>query len=130
VVAIDAKLVDGTWMVCTHGGKRTTGLPALLWAEEAERLGAGEILLTSVNRDGTGDGFSIDITAAVSKCVNIPVIASGGAGSMEHFREVFEETGCTAALAASLFHYGIIPVPELKKYLLAKNIPVRNPDRN
>lgn len=125
VVAIDAKLVDGTWVVCTHGGKRVTTLPAITWARESERLGAGEILLTSVNRDGSGEGFSLDITSAVCNCVNIPVIASGGAGSPEHFREVFAETGCTAALAATLFHYGIIKIPELKKYLLHNNIDIR-----
>lgn len=126
VVAIDAKLVDGTWVVCTHGGKRVTTLPALTWAREAERLGAGEILLTSVDRDGTGKGFSIDITSAVCNSVNVPVIASGGAGSPEHFREVISETGCTAALAATLFHYGIIKIPELKDFLLHNNIEVRS----
>ncbi|MRR22132.1 imidazole glycerol phosphate synthase subunit HisF, partial [bacterium] len=126
VVAIDAKLVGGTWVVCTHGGKRVTTMPALTWAREAERLGAGEILLTSVNRDGTGEGFSLDITSAVCESVNIPVIASGGAGSPEHFREVFAATGCTAALAATLFHYGIIRIPELKDFLLRNNIDVRN----
>ena len=125
VVAIDAKFVDGIWVVCTHGGKRVTPLPALVWAREAERLGAGEILLTSVNRDGTAEGYSIDITAEVCRSVNIPVIASGGAGSQEHFREVFTETGCTAALAATLFHYGKIRIPELKDYLLQNRIEVR-----
>jgi cyclase len=125
VVAIDARLIDGTWFVCTHGGKRVTTLPALTWAREAERLGAGEILLTSVNRDGTGEGFSIDITSEVCSSLNIPVIASGGAGSPEHFREVFTETGCTAALAATLFHYGMIRIPGLKKYLSQFNIDTR-----
>lgn len=125
VVAIDARLVDGRWVVCTHGGKRITTLSAVTWAHEAKRLGAGEILLTSVNRDGTGEGFSLDITSAVCNSVNIPVIASGGAGSPEHFREVFAETGCTAALAATLFHYGIIRIPDLKKYLSENNIETR-----
>jgi len=130
VVAIDVRLVDGTWVVCTHGGKRVTTIPAVRWAREAERLGAGEIMLTSVDRDGTGEGFSLDITSEVCDMVNIPVIASGGAGSPEHFRQVFAETGCTAALAATLFHYGIIKIPELKEYLIRNNIGVRSRSPN
>ncbi len=98
---------------------------ALQWAEEVEQRGAGEILLTSVNSDGTKEGFSTDITSAVSDRVNIPVIASGGAGSMEHFKRVFEETSCSAALAASVFHFGEILIPDLKRFLQRNNINVR-----
>jgi cyclase len=112
-------------MVCINGGRKVTGLRALDWAGEAERLGAGEILLTSFNRDGTKEGFSIEITSAISERVNIPVIASGGAGTMEHFRQVFEETSCSAALAASVFHFGEILIPDLKRYLQKNNINVR-----
>jgi cyclase len=125
VVAIDAQFTDGEWMVCINGGRKVTSLRALQWAEEAERLGAGEILLTSFNRDGTKEGFSIDITSAISDRVNIPVIASGGAGTPEHFRQVFEETSCSAALAASVFHFGEILIPDLKRYLQKNNINVR-----
>jgi cyclase len=125
VVAIDAQMINGDWMVCINGGRKVTGLRALDWAVEAERLGAGEILLTSFNRDGTKEGFSTDITSAISDMVNIPVIASGGAGTMEHFRRVFEETSCSAALAASVFHFGEILIPDLKRYLQKNNINVR-----
>ena len=125
VVAIDARMIDGEWLVCVNGGRKVTELRALDWAGEAERLGAGEILLTSFNRDGTKEGFSIDITSAISDRVNIPVIASGGAGTMEHFRQVFEETSCSAALAASVFHFGEIMIPDLKRYLQNNNINVR-----
>ncbi len=95
------------------------------WAKKAEEFGAGEILLTSMNNDGTKAGFSIDITAQVSAAVNIPVIASGGAGSKEHFKTVFEKTAATGGLAASIFHYSEIPIPELKTYLKAQKIAVR-----
>ena len=125
VAAIDAQLIDGEWLVCINGGRTVTTVRALQWAEEVELRGAGEILLTSVNSDGTKEGFSIDITSAISDRVNIPVIASGGAGTMEHFRRVFEETSCTAALAASVFHFGEILIPDLKNYLIKNNIDVR-----
>ena len=125
VAAIDAQLIDGEWLVCINGGRTVTPVRALEWAEEVEQRGAGEILLTSVNSDGTKEGFSIDITSAISDRVNIPVIASGGAGTMEHFRRVFEETSCTAALAASVFHFGEILIPDLKNYLIKNNIDVR-----
>lgn len=125
VAAVDAKLIDSEWMVCINGGRTVTRVRALQWAEEAEKRGAGEILLTSVNSDGTKEGFSLDITSAVSDRVNIPVIASGGAGKMEHFKKVFEETSCSAALAASVFHFGEILIPDLKKYLFLNNIYVR-----
>lgn len=125
VVAIDAQLIEGEWWVCINGGRTVTTVRALQWAEEVEQRGAGEILLTSVNSDGTKEGFSTDITAAISDRVNIPVIASGGAGTMEHFRQVFEETSCSAALAASVFHFGEILIPDLKRFLLKNNIYVR-----
>ncbi len=125
VVAIDTKYVDGEWIVFVNGGRTPVPLKTVSWARQAAELGAGEILLTSMNNDGTKSGFSIDITAEVSKSVNIPVIASGGAGTMEHFRDVFRNTGCSAALAASIFHYGEIDIRDLKKYLLNENIGVR-----
>lgn len=125
VVAIDTKLVGNEWMVYTDAGKNPSGMKTLEWAAKVESMGAGEILLTSMNTDGTKSGFSLDITREVTAHVNIPVIASGGAGTMDHFREVFMETGCSAALAASIFHYGEVSIPELKKYLSERNISVR-----
>jgi len=125
VLAIDTKFVDDEWIVFINGGRTPTPLRTVSWAQKAEELGAGEILLTSMNNDGTKSGFSIDITNEVSLHVNIPVIASGGAGSMEHFREVFNNTGCSAALAASIFHFGEIDIRDLKKYLMNENIFVR-----
>ena len=125
VLAIDTKLVDGEWMVYVHGGRTPTPLRTLDWAREGEKRGAGEILLTSMNNDGTRDGFAIDITRSVSDTVNIPVIASGGAGTMTHFAEVFRQTRASAALAASIFHFGEIPIPTLKQYLKEQNIPIR-----
>ncbi|HPT21961.1 MAG TPA: imidazole glycerol phosphate synthase subunit HisF [Bacteroidales bacterium] len=125
VVAIDTNFVDDEWIVFVNGGRTSTGLRTLDWACRVEELGAGEILLTSMNNDGTKSGFSIDITADVSRIVNIPVIASGGAGTMEHFREVFFSTGCSAALAASIFHFGEIDIRDLKQYLKKENIAVR-----
>jgi cyclase len=125
VVAIDTKLIDDEWIVVVNGGRIPTDLHTVDWARKVVELGAGEILLTSMNNDGTRSGFSIDITAEVSRNVNIPVIASGGAGSVEHFREVFLKTGCSAALAASIFHFGDITIPDLKKYLISENINIR-----
>jgi len=125
VLAIDTKLVDGEWMVYVHGGRTPTLLRTLDWAREGEKRGAGEILLTSMNNDGTRDGFAIDITRSVSDTVNIPVIASGGAGTMAHFAEVFMQTRASAALAASIFHFGEIPIPTLKQYLKEQNIQIR-----
>lgn len=125
VVAIDTKLVNGQWMVFRSGGKILTNLTALEWAKTAVTFGAGEILLTSMNNDGTKSGFSCDITKLVASEVSVPVIASGGAGTREHFAEVFEQTTATAALAASVFHYRQIPIPELKAFLKTRNIPVR-----
>ncbi|WP_026977532.1 imidazole glycerol phosphate synthase subunit HisF [Flavobacterium tegetincola] len=125
VVAIDTKFVNGEWMVFRSGGKISTGLKAVDWAKKAADLGAGEILLTSMNNDGTRAGFACEITKQISEAVSIPVIASGGAGTREHFAEVFQETNATGALAASVFHFGQIPIPELKNYLKTQNIPIR-----
>jgi cyclase len=125
VVAIDTKFIDNEWIVVVNGGRIPTELRCISWAQRAEELGAGEILLTSMNNDGTKEGFSIDITREVSRLVNIPVIASGGAGVMEHFSEVFFKTCCSAALAASIFHFGEIDIRDLKKYLKNEKISVR-----
>ena len=107
------------------GGRTPTGLDAVEWAREGQRRGAGEILLTSMDADGTKAGFDLEMTRAVTRAVSIPVIASGGCGSLEHFAQVFEQTGCDAALAASLFHFGELTVPQVKEYLASRNIPVR-----
>ncbi len=125
VVAIDTKFENGEWKVFVNGGRIATPLKTVEWAKQTERLGAGEILLTSMNNDGLKNGFALDITNQVAKSVNIPVIASGGAGSKQHFHEVFEQTGATGGLAATVFHYGEIPIPELKAYLKTKQIPIR-----
>lgn len=125
VVAIDTKYVDNQWIVFINGGRTQTKLRTIDWAGRIEELGAGEILLTSMNTDGTKSGFSIEITGEVSRSINIPVIASGGAGTMEHFRDVFFNTGCSAALAASIFHFGEIDIRDLKRYLKNENIAVR-----
>ena len=125
VVAIDTKFVDGEWFVFVHGGRTATPLKTLDWVKQVEALGAGEILLTSMNNDGTKAGFALDITEEVSKSVNIPVIASGGAGTKKHFKTLFETTQASAGLAASIFHYGEIPIPELKQYLINENIAIR-----
>jgi cyclase len=125
VVAIDTSFIDNEWKVVIDGGRTPTELTTVSWAKKVEELGAGEILLTSMNNDGTKSGFSLDITNEVSIHVNIPVIASGGAGKMEHFRDVFFNTGCSAALAASIFHFGEISIPDLKRYLMNENIQVR-----
>lgn len=125
VVAIDTKFSNGEWIVVTHGGRNETNLKAVDWALQAAALGAGEILLTSMNNDGTKSGFAIDITQRVSKAVNIPVIASGGAGEMLHFKTLFEKTNAAAALAASIFHFNVVPIPKLKHYLKENNIPIR-----
>ncbi len=125
VVAIDTCFIDNDWIVYIDAGRTATYLKTIDWAQRAEKYGAGEILLTSMNADGTKSGFSIDITREVSKNLNIPVIASGGAGSMEHFWEVFAKTTCSAALAAGVFHYGEISIPELKEYLSLRGINVR-----
>lgn len=125
VVAIDTRLDGNDWLVVIDGGRTKTELRTVSWAQRVEELGAGEILLTSMNNDGTKMGFSTDITGQVSSSVNIPVIASGGAGTMDHFRDVFFNTSCSAALAASIFHFGEIRIPDLKNYLRKENIEVR-----
>ncbi|MDP4239797.1 MAG: imidazole glycerol phosphate synthase subunit HisF [Bacteroidota bacterium] len=125
VLAIDTKFIDGEWFVFLNGGRIPTEIKTVEWAKRAVALGAGEILLTSMNNDGTKDGFALDITRAVSEAVNVPVIASGGAGTMDHFVDVFEEGKADAALAASIFHYKEIGIPELKAYLRDKGVEVR-----
>jgi len=126
VVAIDTDYIDNEWTVFVDGGRSPVALNTVEWAVRAAELGAGEILLTSMMNDGTKSGFSIDITADVCSHVNIPVIASGGAGKMEHFRDVFLNTGCSAALAAGIFHYGEVDITELKEYLKKEGIAVRS----
>jgi imidazole glycerol-phosphate synthase subunit HisF len=126
VVAIDAKKqADGSWRVYTHGGRYPTQLDAIAWAEEAERLGAGEILLTSMDADGTKDGYDLALTAAVSSSVGIPVIASGGAGNLEHLAAAFQMGRADAVLAASIFHFGEFTVAQAKRYLAAAGVYVR-----
>lgn len=125
VVAIDTKFENNDWWVYINGGKINTGLKAVDWAKQTAELGAGEILLTSMNNDGTKKGFAIDITKQISEAVNIPVIASGGAGTMEHFKEIFVSGKADAALAASIFHYKEIGIFELKKYLKNNNLEIR-----
>ena len=126
VVAVDAKRrEDGGWNIYKHGGRLDTGIDALEWVKKAERLGAGEILLTSMDCDGTKAGYDISLTREVSDAVSIPVIASGGAGTLEHFYEALTEGGADAALAASLFHYKELEIRQVKDYLAAKGVSVR-----
>ncbi len=125
VLAIDTKPVDGDWMVYMNGGRTITTLKAKDWVVQAASLGAGEILLTSIDNDGTRAGFAVDFTAGISKLVNIPVIASGGAGNMEHFANVFTAGKADAALAAGIFHEKSITIPVLKKYLQSQHINIR-----
>lgn len=125
VAAIDAKRNGDGWEVYVNGGRTPVGMDAIEWAVKCEKLGAGEILLTSMDEDGQKKGYDIALTRAVSEKVNIPVIASGGAGALEHFYDAFTEGKADAVLAASLFHFGEIPIPKLKKYLSEKGIPVR-----
>lgn len=125
VCAIDVKERDGHWEVVTHGGTKFTGIDAIEWAQKVEDLGAGEILLTSMDADGVKTGYDIKVTAAIADAVGIPVIASGGCGSKEHILEVFSQTNVSAALAASIFHYGDCTVAEVKDYLRDNGIVVR-----
>ncbi|MCI9257359.1 imidazole glycerol phosphate synthase subunit HisF [Acutalibacter sp.] len=126
VVAMDAKRrPEGSWTLYLNGGRVDTGQDALEWAKEVEALGAGEILLTSMDRDGVKTGYDLELTRAVSEAVGIPVIASGGAGEKAHFYEAFTTGRADAALAASLFHFGELSVPELKRYLQGRGVPVR-----
>lgn len=128
VVAIDARrrADAGGWEVYVGGGRAATGLDAVAWARQAESLGAGELLLTSMNGDGTQAGYDVELTRAVAEAVAIPVIASGGAGTMDHFADVLTRGRADAALAASLFHYRRLSIPELKRFLAGKGIPVRH----
>ena len=126
VVAIDAKQVSpGRWEIFTHGGRNPTGLEAVSWAQKIENLGAGEILLTSMDRDGTKSGFDIELTRAISDSVNIPVIASGGVGNLQHLADGIQKGHADAVLAASIFHYGEYTVQQAKKFMSDQNIPVR-----
>jgi len=125
VVAMDIKMEQGEWMVYINGGKVATGIKALDWAKQAAFLGAGELLVTAMDNDGTQKGFALSILEAISKAVVIPVIASGGAGTQEHFKDLFIHTQVSAALAASVFHFSTIAIPELKNYLKIQHIPIR-----
>ena len=130
VIAIDARRrapgdSRNGWEVLTHGGRRQTGLDAVDWAVKAERLGAGEILLTSMDQDGTREGYDVELMRAVTSSVRIPVIASGGAGRLEHFYQALAQGGASAVLAASLFHFGEYKIPEVKDYLRARGIVMR-----
>ncbi len=125
VVAIDARRESGHFGVYTHGGRRATGREAVAWAQEAEKLGAGEILLTSMDRDGTGDGYDLELTRAIADGVSVPVIASGGAGSLEHLYEGLAVGHADAVLAASIFHFGTYSIAEAKSYLRSRGIEVR-----
>jgi imidazole glycerol-phosphate synthase subunit HisF len=126
VLAIDARRREGGgWEVWSHGGRRPTGRDAVAWAQEGERRGAGEILLTSMDRDGTRDGYDLELTRAISDAVRLPVIASGGAGTAEHLRQAVSEGGAEAALAASIFHFGELSIADVKEHLAAAGIEVR-----
>lgn len=131
VLAIDARRVPGEnrWEVFTHGGRRNTGIDTVEWAVRGVELGAGEILLTSMDTDGTCSGYDCELTRAVSTAVNVPVIASGGAGTLEHLAEVLDRGKADAVLAASIFHFGTYTVPQAKEFLQSRNIPVRPADR-
>ena len=131
VVAIDARRVvdsdhpEPRWEVFTHGGRRGTGIDVVRWARRMAEFGAGELLLTSMDRDGTKSGFDLELTRQVSDAVSIPVIASGGAGRLEHFAEVLDQAHASAVLAASLFHFGTFTIPQVKDYLATRGLPVR-----
>ncbi|HJT74355.1 MAG TPA: imidazole glycerol phosphate synthase cyclase subunit, partial [Chitinophaga sp.] len=125
VLAIDTRFEDGDWYVYLNGGRVKTDIRAYDWAKEAVQRGAGEILLTSMNNDGTKQGFALDITGKLSQNLNVPVIASGGAGTMQHFMDVFENAQADAALAASIFHYKEIEIQALKTYLYQRGVNIR-----
>ncbi|PZO29288.1 MAG: imidazole glycerol phosphate synthase subunit HisF [Flavobacteriaceae bacterium] len=125
VVAIDIKKVENDWFVFIKGGTESTGILAIDWAKKVEKLGAGELLITSMNNDGSKNGFALDITNAISEAVSIPVIASGGAGNSQHFIDLFTKTEVSAGLAASIFHFNEVPISELKNVLITQNIPIR-----
>ena len=125
VVAIDIKKVENDWFVFIKGGTESTGILAIDWAKKVEELGAGELLITSMNNDGSKDGFALEITNEISKVVSIPVIASGGAGNSQHFIDLFTKSEVSAGLAASIFHFNEVPISELKNVLKTQNIPIR-----
>jgi cyclase len=125
VVAIDAKRADGRWEVYTHGGRKATGLDAVEWARRMQAAGAGELLLTSMDRDGTRDGYDLELTRAVARAVDIPVIASGGVGTLQHLADGLTTGEADAVLAASVFHFGTYSIAGAKAYLAAQGIPVR-----
>lgn len=125
VVAMDVKYQNNEWIVYVRGGTQSTNVKVIDWAQQAEALGAGELLLTSMNNDGTKTGFAIQLTDFISRAVHIPVIASGGAGTMKDFKDLFQQSRASAGLAASIFHFGEIHIAELKSYLQKENIPVR-----
>ena len=125
VLSIDVKRVDGRFMVFVKGGRENTGLDAIEWAKKGEELGAGELVVNSMDSDGVKNGFDKELLEAISKVVTIPIIASGGAGNMEHFKDVFEVKGVDAGLAASIFHFGEVEIPELKNYLKEQGVAVR-----
>lgn len=125
VAAIDARIINDTWLVHTHGGKNPTDKELSAWAKECEDRGAGEILFTSMDHDGTKNGFAVSALAKLHEQLTIPVIASGGAGELTHFRDVFVNGKADAALAASIFHFGEVKIPDLKQYLAQNNVPVR-----
>ena len=125
VIAIDAKRIGDEWFVFSHGGRKNTGLKVVEWAKEVQLLGAGEILLTTMDSDGTKAGFNLELLDKINESINIPVIASGGAGNRQHFKDLFTKTKVSAGLAASIFHFGEISIPQLKTYLLDHNLPIR-----
>ena len=126
VVAVDAKKVsDNKWEIFTHGGREKTGIDAIEFSKRAEANGAGEILLTSMDKDGTKTGYDIELLNIVTKSISIPVIASGGAGNLEHLYKAIKDGGASADLAASIFHYGEFTIKEAKEYLKSKDVPVR-----
>ena len=126
VVAVDAKKIsDGKWEIFTHGGREKTGIDAINFSKQVEENGAGEILLTSMDKDGTKTGYDLELLSKITSSVNIPVIASGGAGKLEHLYEAIKIGGASAVLAASIFHYGEFTIKEAKEYLKLKNVPIR-----
>jgi cyclase len=125
VLSVDTKFENDEWIVYIHGGRTPTELRTRDWVKEAESLGAGEVLLTSINNDGSRKGFAVEFTKEITQMLNIPVVASGGAGTMDHFAEVFTKGTADAALAAGIFHENVVSIPSLKKYLKSKSIPIR-----